>query len=277
MDGTFLEVNPAFKKFISYSLKELNKKSYWDLTPKEYEEQEAMQLKSLADTGKYGPYEKEYITKNGDRINVLLRGVKTKDISGDEYIWSVVQDITDSVRIKLNLELELQKMHLVLHDKDIIAWEYNLTKKTLFICPNELILAHSEFKKFDRIRQNKENYAFYEIALWSEKTTQEMYIFIHKDYQKTYVKNIKKLILGSDDSINFEIRMGNPQKIWKWYSCSINILLRDEEGKITKLFGVFQDIESKKNAESLEIRVQEEERIRVSRDIHDSVAQMLLT
>ena len=94
-NGSFIDVNPAFLHFTGYSEEEIKSLSYWDLTPDEYEEQEKEQLNLLNSTGHYGPYEKEYIHKNGHRFHVLLEGLLMNNLSGEPYIFSMIQDITD--------------------------------------------------------------------------------------------------------------------------------------------------------------------------------------
>ncbi len=96
MDGRYIEVNKAFSEMVGYSLVELNRMSYWQLTPKEYEQQEAEQLQSLAETGKYGPYEKEYYHRDGNRVSIRLNGVLITDSDDQQYIWSIIEDITQS-------------------------------------------------------------------------------------------------------------------------------------------------------------------------------------
>ena len=97
-DGSFDYINKEFARFTGYSVDELNQMDYWDLTPKEYEQDEVKQLEDMNTTGRYGPYTKEYIHKDGHRYPVLLSGVKINDIDGHDYIWSVVQDITEQKR-----------------------------------------------------------------------------------------------------------------------------------------------------------------------------------
>jgi PAS domain S-box-containing protein len=95
MDGRFLEVNRAFLEIIGYSAPECRALSYWQLTPDEYAPQEARQLQSLTGSGHYGPYEKEYLHKDGHRVAVLLNGSLVHDREGEPRIWSIVQDVTE--------------------------------------------------------------------------------------------------------------------------------------------------------------------------------------
>ncbi|HEY3325821.1 MAG TPA: EAL domain-containing protein [Novimethylophilus sp.] len=94
MDGRYMEANRALLGMVGYSLEELNRMSYWDLTPEEYAEQEALQLESLRNTRCYGPYEKEYLHRNGKRVPIRLNGVLITGGDGEDYIWSIVEDIT---------------------------------------------------------------------------------------------------------------------------------------------------------------------------------------
>ena len=93
MDGTLVEVNPTFAAIIGRSIAETLGLNYWEITPDEYMEVEHLQLDLLTQTGHYGPYEKEYLHKDGHRVPVRLVG---RLIERDEkqYIWSAIEDIT---------------------------------------------------------------------------------------------------------------------------------------------------------------------------------------
>ncbi len=97
--GDFVEINDALIAPSGYSKDEFVHLSYWDITPREYEAQEAIQLESLRTHGYYGPYEKEYTRKDGSRYPVLLRGMRIYDARGRAYIWSIVEDITERKRV----------------------------------------------------------------------------------------------------------------------------------------------------------------------------------
>jgi diguanylate cyclase (GGDEF)-like protein/PAS domain S-box-containing protein len=101
--GRFLEVNDALLSPLGYSREEFLRLSYWDITPTSYAAAEKLQLESMEATGRYGPYEKEYIRKDGSRCPVLLSGMRMTHASGRDVIWSIVQDI--SLRKAMESEL----------------------------------------------------------------------------------------------------------------------------------------------------------------------------
>lgn len=110
MDGSIVEVNPAFSQIVGRTNNELYKLSYWDLTPSDYYDEEQKQLKDLLDTGQYGPYEKEYYHIDGHRVPVRLQG-RIINHKGEALVWSSVENISetklaerDSKRFKATLD-----------------------------------------------------------------------------------------------------------------------------------------------------------------------------
>ena len=94
MNGDLVDVNTAYSKLLGRSTEETLALSYWQITPEEYASQEKSQLESLEKTGRYGPYEKEYIHADGHFVPVRLSG-QIVEIDGENYIWSSVEDISD--------------------------------------------------------------------------------------------------------------------------------------------------------------------------------------
>ncbi len=99
-DGTYLSVNPAMTSLTGYSLNELKLLSYWDLTPQVFELQEQAQLRLLHETGRYGPYRKQYKRKDGSLVDIELSGVKFSSPSGEEMIWSIITDLRESLKLE---------------------------------------------------------------------------------------------------------------------------------------------------------------------------------
>lgn len=105
MEGRHVEFNEAFRNICGYPSDELKGLDYWTLTPRKYEADEARQLESLDRTGRYGPYEKEYLRKDGRLVPLRLNGMLIAREDGQKYIWSIVEDISDRKRIEMDLRV----------------------------------------------------------------------------------------------------------------------------------------------------------------------------
>jgi diguanylate cyclase (GGDEF)-like protein/PAS domain S-box-containing protein len=101
--GKFLQANDAMVAPTGYTREELLQMSYWDITPQNYSADETTQLEYIDKTGRYGPYEKQYIRKDGGTYAVLLSGIRMTDASGREVLWSIVQDISQRKAMELAL------------------------------------------------------------------------------------------------------------------------------------------------------------------------------
>ncbi len=105
MDGQFIEVNRAFKEITGYSGNDFAQLSYWDFNAR-HKRFESRQLKALIDNGYYGPIEKDYLKKDGRLVPVRLRSMLVKGENGDDTIWSLIEDISESK----HAEMELRKL-----------------------------------------------------------------------------------------------------------------------------------------------------------------------
>ena len=112
MNGHYIEFNESFCRICGYPEDELKVLDYWKLTPKKYETEEMCQLESLSKTGHYGPYEKEYLRKDGTLIPLCLNGLIVTGQNGQKYIWSIVEDITERKRAEAQVN---EQAELALH------------------------------------------------------------------------------------------------------------------------------------------------------------------
>lgn len=107
-DGKFIDGNKALYAMIGYTEEEYRKLDHWDVTPASFDDDEMKHRLSLTKTGRYGPYEKIYIHKDGHYVNVLLNGIKYESLNGEEYVYSVIQDITAMYLKELELKQSKQ-------------------------------------------------------------------------------------------------------------------------------------------------------------------------
>jgi len=147
MSGRFIEFNEAFRRITGYTADELKRLDYWELTPKEYDAQEAEQLKLLDTQQRYGPYEKEYRRKDGRLIPLRLNGTLLTDSANQRYIWSIVEDISESKANQQRLEALLAEQRAMLESGVVgiakthetkVLWANGAYERMLGYSPGEL-------------------------------------------------------------------------------------------------------------------------------------------
>ena len=90
-DGTLISANDAFLQMTGYSREQVHSGSlHWrDMTPPEHVAQSEFQMQRLAETGRIGPYEKEYFLSDGSRSWMLFAGASLDDGTIVEYCIDV--------------------------------------------------------------------------------------------------------------------------------------------------------------------------------------------
>ena len=96
LEGRILACNHAFEKISGYSLKEICRTTFWEITPKKWHKVERKILKeNLFSQGTTGFFEKEYIHKDGRLIPVEVCVYPTLDEQGQPVgMWAFVHDIS---------------------------------------------------------------------------------------------------------------------------------------------------------------------------------------
>jgi PAS domain S-box-containing protein len=113
--GKFIDANDKLTEPTGYTKEDFLSLSYWDLTPKEYENLESVALQQMEDKGRYEVFEKEYIRKDGSRYPVSLQGIVVTDAEGKKLIWSLVRDISQDKEAERKLKEAILNLQAVLH------------------------------------------------------------------------------------------------------------------------------------------------------------------
>lgn len=92
MDGKFILVNQAYADIHGRTVEETLRLNYKDFTPRFYQDEDAEQIAALKQNGHFGPFEKEYVRKDGSLVRVWL-SLHLVKIASQEYIWSIVEQI----------------------------------------------------------------------------------------------------------------------------------------------------------------------------------------
>ena len=187
--GDFIDVNNALLEQTGYTADEFLKLTYWDITPEKYEYDEAMQLESLAQTGQYGPYEKEYIRKDGSHFPVLLKGMIIDDSSGKKMIWSFIEDISKRKLAEKSLQRS-QKMDAVGQLTGGIAHDFN--NILAIILGNIELLQYGLPKESDREHKLISN--IIKASQRAVDLTKQLLSFSRKKSSEQDVTNINNLV-----------------------------------------------------------------------------------
>ncbi|MGK2943306.1 MAG: response regulator [Desulfuromonadales bacterium] len=149
MDGKLVDVNSAYVSIIGRSIDEALNLTYWDITPDKYVLQEQQVLATLNTSGVYGPYDKEYIHKDGYLVPVRQQGILI-ELKGEKLVLSSVEDITErklaeeALRRALNFTevlLEQSPMGIRVFDGDTgICLKINQTAASIAGGPAEILL-----------------------------------------------------------------------------------------------------------------------------------------
>ena len=227
LDGKLVDINPTFANIIGHTVEEAKKLTYWDITPVKYKEQEQEQLELLTITGHYGPYEKEYIHKNGNLVPVRLQGLFIER-NNEKFILSNVENITERKLAEEKINENSSLVRIAAEKVKLGGWNVDL-KENRSYWSDEVAAIHEMPPGFaPRVEDGIHFYA----PEWSERIT------------KVFSDCAEKGITYDEE---MEILTSTGKRVWVR---TIGEAVRDENGKIFKVQGAFQDISERKLAEA---------------------------
>ncbi len=113
--GHVIEANDAYLKLTGYTREELEhgKVNWHEITPLEYHQADQRATQELRETGVFQPFEKEYFTKQGKRVPILLTGATIEIEDGIEKHIIFVVDLSNQKGLEKQRE---HFLHLVSHE-----------------------------------------------------------------------------------------------------------------------------------------------------------------
>ncbi|MEH6625637.1 MAG: MASE3 domain-containing protein [Motiliproteus sp.] len=126
MDGVLVDVNPAYANILGRSVEETLGLGRWQITPEKHASLDQQQLRKLKKTGEYGPYCKEYQTKDGSLIPVQLSGKLIK-LGGEEFVWSSVEDISQRQQAEQALMTSETRFRDLFEHAEVSIWNEDLS------------------------------------------------------------------------------------------------------------------------------------------------------
>lgn len=174
--GRYVEFNESFRRICGYSEEELKALDYWTLTPRKYADDEAKQLESLVEVGHYGPFEKEYVRRDGTLIPLRLSGVLVTDCNGKDFIWSIVEDITERKQSEAALHRVREKLETRVQERtaELVKANHDLSREVA-----ERRRAEQELKELNETLEQRVTLRTHEAKRRAEELEQFAYVTSH--------------------------------------------------------------------------------------------------
>ncbi len=240
LDGRFLKINRSLVNILGYSEEELLKKTYQEIThPDDQDIQLSYTQQLLAGEIQNYQIEKRYFHKNGQIISAqvnlsLVRDKNEKPL----YLVSQYQDITLSQRMEEELRHSNDLLNITGEIAKIGGWEIYLDTQTL--------------------NWTEEVYRIHEVDPATKPNVAEAINFYAPEDRPVITAAVQDCITsGKPYDLELQLITARGKRIW----VRAQGAAERSNGKITRIYGAFQDITERKLAED-KLR-QSEERYRL--------------
>lgn len=224
--GALVNANDAFLRMSGYSRADVESRTLtWHvMTPPEYHALSAQQMEQLQASGRAGPYEKEYLFKDGRRSWMLFAG---RDL-GDGTVVEFAMDIADRKRTEQALR------------------ESEATFRAMFeIASVGKMQTHPETGAMLRV-----NAAMTRLTGYGEQELLDRSVFdiTHPQDRAKDREQLQLLREGQIPNYEGEKRYVRKDGTHVWVHVSVNVI-RDADGKALRNTAVVQDISARRDAE----------------------------
>ncbi|MHC1690087.1 MAG: PAS domain S-box protein [Bacteroidales bacterium] len=240
-DGRLVDINTTFATIIGRTIEEAKALTYWDITPEKYQKKEQLQLESLEKIGRYGPYEKEYIHKDGHLVPVRLQGLIIER-NNEKLIWSSVEDISEQKKAEQDLIAAKEEIEASEHFKTDLLIKYDEAQQSAKIGNWDWDMVTN------KVWWSDELYRIFDLDPNSFVPSVESNAkFVHPDDNGPYHQNVQRVIENKEE-LNAELRIISGNGILK--HCNSRAKLEfNEAGNPVRFYGTFADITERKKAE----------------------------
>ncbi len=262
-------VNQGFERMTGYRADEVLGRDMWFLLGPETDPAAIGRLRTAVQAGEASTLELLNYREDGTPFwNRLSITPVTSDAGVVTHFVGVLNDVTPSKEIELALRRSEARLKEAQTLGAIGDWEFDVAAQQISWSPQV-------FKLYER--DPAQGQPSYEEAL----------AYYFPQSQARLDSCVKRAIeTGERWEIELHVRLPNGREAWHY---GAGAALKEEHGKVVRLVGMVQDITGRKLAE-LDLRqsqhklralsarletLREEERTRISREIHDELGQML--
>ncbi|MEY4983921.1 MAG: hypothetical protein RIR62_2187 [Pseudomonadota bacterium] len=144
--GRFVDANGAFLSLLGLTRDALTGLTMGDVVPPEFRRTEALAMKLLRRSGRYGPVELELADPQGHRFPVMQSGARITSTEGRDLVWSLVEDIRD--RRERELRLRTAEREAIASRQRLYAAVENLPDGFVYYdADDRLVIANSRYRE----------------------------------------------------------------------------------------------------------------------------------
>jgi PAS domain S-box-containing protein len=260
-DGQYITVNPALARMLGYDSPQELMTSRTDIGQQQYVEPERRSdfKRLLEEHSVVQGFEYQAYRKDGSKIWLSDNGRAVQDESGAVlYYEGFTEDITERKLAEEALRRSEDHLRLVVDTIPMMAWSLG---------PDGTV---------DFLNQRWIDYTGLSLEQFVEEPTRPIH---HEDIPRALEK--WRTYMAAGEAYENESRLRRADGEFRWFLVR-TAPLRDEQGNLVKWYGVSIDIQERKQAEEMLqtfsqrlIEVQEAERRRVARELHDEIGQAL--
>lgn len=281
--GIYIDVNKAFCEILGYDKKEIIGRSSVDLKIWASNKSREDVLSLYNKQGYLSNHEVEYYAKNREKRNGLF-SIATIIIDGNMFLLTSMTDITKQKQLEKELEQHRDNLESILEIRSRELFESEKNYKEIINTITDYVYhVKIDSRKNMQVKHTEGCFTVTGYHVGEFINEPQLWFNIVFESDREAVNKFFKTV-HSGPGINKKIvhRIVHKNGRIKWIENTI-IIHRNTKGRITGYDGIIKDITEKKNSED-EIKrlnqhiimLQEDERLRVARDLHDSVGQTIL-
>lgn len=247
IEGRLIYVNTKFEELTGYSFQEVKNKKLNFIQSGNHDKNFYKEMWETILSGRSWEGEICNRKKNGEYFWEYLTITPIKDFNNIiTHFLGIKEDITESKNNEEQIrdsEAKLlsivEKLNLAMDTAKLSWWEWDIKSGEI----------HSDANRNITLGYSGKN---------APSSYNSVFEIMHPDDRKKTSTALQNYLNGSADSYNVEFRIKNSQDEYFWYHDTGKISQRDENGIPTKVIGIIQNIDERKNAENAKEQILEE-------------------
>ncbi|MBZ0182206.1 MAG: PAS domain-containing protein [Melioribacteraceae bacterium] len=247
IEGRLIYVNTKFEELTGYSFQEVKNKKLNFIQSGNHDKNFYKEMWETILSGRSWEGEICNRKKNGEYFWEYLTITPIKDFNNIiTHFLGIKEDITESKNNEEQIrdsEAKLlsivEKLNLAMDTAKLSWWEWDIKSGEI----------HSDANRNITLGYSGKN---------APNSYNSVFEIMHHDDREKTSTALQNYLNGSADSYNVEFRIKNSQDEYVWYHDTGKISQRDENGIPTKVIGIIQNIDERKNAENAKEQILEE-------------------